>query len=255
VSKVQTLELTFYGASKFNGTGLDKWVVSSLLTSLSSTVYRAAISTCNKLKIADAWASNAAFKSNYEYWTESHCVVLFAGLLSDAQFKLATEAWVANTATATTAWGLIGGWDVSSVKDFSSVFKDASEFTGEGLDSWNTTAVTTLNYTFYGASSMNANLGKWDVSKVQTLERTFNDASKFTGEGLDSWITTAVTTLYSTFDDASSMNANLGKWDVTKVTSLEWTFYLASKFTGGAWSRGTQPPSPLCTTPLTGRVR
>jgi hypothetical protein len=124
----------------------------------------------------------------------------------------------------------LGKWIVTKVQILWNTFRDASKFTGGGLDSWITTDVTTLYRTFYQASSMNANLGTWIVSKVQTLKLTFASASKFTGEGLESWNTSAVTTLDSTFDGASSMNADLGKWIVSKVKTLSYTFYGASKF-------------------------
>ena len=89
------------------------------------------------------------------------------------------------------------------------MFSYASTFTGKGLDSWITTAVTTLWVTFYalnGPSSMNADLSKWDVAKVQSLYDTFYGASKFKAVGLEKWtVNTAV--LSNTFNRAISIPA------------------------------------------------
>jgi hypothetical protein len=170
------------------------------------------------------------------------------GTLTDADFKQATWDVVnLDAATSEGKWGVLAGWDVSGVGDFSYAFSvsrneaglfqsggnpNAATFVGVGLESWNTTAITTLEATFSRASSMNADLGTWDVSKVVSLYGTFYDASKFNGKGLDKWNTTAATTLKATFAGARSMNVDVGKWNVAKVVSLSNTFQDAAKFTG-----------------------
>ena len=75
----------------------------------------------------------------------------------------------------------LGKWDVAKVNTLSATFQSASEFTGGGLESWITSAVTKLISTFYKASSMNVDVGKWNVAKTTDLESTFDGAGKFTG--------------------------------------------------------------------------
>jgi hypothetical protein len=110
VGKVVTLEYTFYGASKFTGTGLSAWDTASA-TSLHGTFQGASVmnadlstwnvvkvssmtdtftstpslSSCNKVKIADAWKSNSAFvATTYDTdWSTSVC-------MTDVEFKKAT---------------------------------------------------------------------------------------------------------------------------------------------------------------------
>ena len=108
----------------------------------------------------------------------------------------------------------------------------AATFVGTAISKWNTASVTSLDRTFYKASEMNADLTGWKVGKVVTLERTFYKASKFAGTGLWSWNTASATDLRYTFFDAGGMNADLTRWEVGKVASLERTFSGASKFTG-----------------------
>jgi hypothetical protein len=46
----------------------------------------------------------------------------------------------------------VGKWDVAKVQTLEATFQDAATFTGEGLDAWITSAVTTLSTTFNQAS-------------------------------------------------------------------------------------------------------
>jgi hypothetical protein len=176
-------------------------------------------------------------------------------LLTDAQFKQATWDWVnLGDLTATTKWGDIGDWDTSGVGDFSYAFSPdrnqaggsnvangnpkAATFVGTAISKWDTSSATTLYWTFYGASEMNADLSGWKVGKVVTLRSTFHDASKFTGTGLSAWDTASATSLLATFEAASEMNADLSGWKVAKVVTLRGTFNGASEFTGiglSAW--------------------
>lgn len=67
------------------------------------------------------------------------------------------------------------------------------------------------------------------------MRSAFDRTTSYTGGGLETWITSSLTSLHGTFSDhetkSTGMNAHLGSWDVSKVTSLESTFNGASKFT------------------------
>jgi hypothetical protein len=62
------------------------------------------------------------------------------------------------------------------------------------------------------------------------MQSTFDRTGSYAGGGLEKWITSSLTSLKGTFT-MSGMNANLGSWDVGKVTTLGYTFDEASKFT------------------------
>jgi hypothetical protein len=254
VQKVTNLQNTFRAAN-FAGTGLDKWNVNSVIKMTSTFDGAASLTTCNKRKIAHAWASNTAFTdTTYDTaWAgEPWCV---GAALSDAEFKTASWDWVQDTATATSKWGAIGDWDVSAVADFSYAFSkdrnaaggsdvangnsaNIASFTGAGLDKWSTVSATTLRDTFKYAGSMNVNLGSWDVTKVTTMYHTFFFAVKFVGEGLESWNVAAVTDMESTFRDAHSfIGTGLGKWTTGPLTSVYHTFMKAGAMNAdvGGW--------------------
>lgn len=156
--------------------------------------------------------------------------------------------WVQNLPAAKFEWGRLEDWNVTNVTDFSFAFSTcrdkvggtyvsdgnpkAASFDGAGLDSWDTSSLTTLHRTFTGASSMNADLGNWSISKVITLTGTFDKATLFTGSGIDLWITSSVIKMRDTFKEAGVMDAHLGGWDVAKVATLYHTFYGARAFRG-----------------------
>jgi hypothetical protein len=81
VGKVVTLGGTFYGASKFTGTGVDTWDVAKVATTkatMKNTFDGAtSLTTCNKRKIADAWKSSAVFvATTYDTdWAADTCPV------------------------------------------------------------------------------------------------------------------------------------------------------------------------------------
>jgi hypothetical protein len=83
----------------------------------------------------------------------------------------------------------------------------AATFVGTTISKWNTTTATSLYFTFYGASEMNADLSGWKVGKVVTLAYTFCLASKFTGTGLSAWGVAKVTIMSNTFAVTTSLSS------------------------------------------------
>jgi surface protein len=166
------------------------------------------------------------------------CVVAaaFSGMLTDAQFKVATWDWVQNTTNATIIWGDIGSWDVTQVKDFDYAFsKDRNEagtaeqirgnelvkdFTGAGVDKWKTNSVTSMKYTFRHATKMTADLKGWSVAQVTSLLQTFRDCSGV--RGLGSWDTTSVTSMDRTFNENHGFTGlGLDKWNTAQAWGVK----------------------------------
>ena len=114
-----TLDSTFLGASKFVGTGLNSWIT-------------AAVTTLR-------YTFNSAREMNADLST----------------------------------------WKVGKVTNLEDTFNGASKFAGTGLNSWITTSLTTLQSTFWGASLVNVDFGGWDVSRVASLQNTFRSATNY----------------------------------------------------------------------------
>eukprot|EP00966_Prymnesium_polylepis_P122520 2832528-Prymnesium_polylepis.1 len=60
-----------------------------------------------------------------------------------------------------------------------SMFSQASNYTGEGIWSWDVSKVTSMRYTFWEATSFVGDLSTWDASKVQDLSYVFAFATSF----------------------------------------------------------------------------
>ena len=103
-------------------------------------------------------------------------------------------------------YGVISGWDVSSVTDFDDAFKGRATFNGD-LSKWKTTSALSMNGTFSGASLFNSNIGSWDVSRVENMHQMFFSASAF-NHAISSWTGSAATSAQTDmFLDASAFQA------------------------------------------------
>ena len=92
----------------------------------------------------------------------------------------ARNAWCVDKHVAAATYGPIEKWNVSQIKDLSYIFCVSShdqaadchvscETFDDDVDSWDTSAVTTLRSAFYNARSFNQPLGTWAVSSVATF--------------------------------------------------------------------------------------
>jgi surface protein len=154
---------------------------------------------------------------------------------------------VQDVIAATTKWGDIGDWDTSGVEDFSFAFSvnrdeaggavvsggnpKATTFNSD-ISGWDVSHVTTMQECFKMAKRLDFNAIRWDVRKVGSTQDMFMNAEAFVGSGLNQWITSSLTNMAGTFLVAKSMAANIGRWDVSKVTTLKSTFQSTSAFTG-----------------------
>ena len=111
--------------------------------------------------------------------------------ITDANFQYAVSLWFSDEANATSTYGQLGlecfagdgheirlenrssfnedlsGWNVSSVTDFGSMFKNASA--QPTLGDWNVSSATNLGSMFRGASSFDQPIGDWNISSVMSL--------------------------------------------------------------------------------------
>ena len=78
VANVKNFLKTFNGAKKFTGTGVDMWSASAATNMEQMFQNTEALTSCNKRKIADAWAGNLAFKATTytAKWTADACPIV-----------------------------------------------------------------------------------------------------------------------------------------------------------------------------------
>ena len=175
---------------------------------------------------AAKWLAAAAVASSRRLALAVFVVVLApaeaSGVFTD---RAGLKAAVDDLATAEATHGPIAGWDVSRVDDMSSLFQNKVACNSD-VSKWDTSKVTSLEYTFNGAWAFNQPL-VWDTSSVTTLQRTFGSATAF-DRPLE-WGTSKVTSMYQTFHAAAAFDQALD-WDMSKVTTMYYTFREAKAF-------------------------
>jgi len=104
----------------------------------------------------------------------------------------------------------IGDWDVSSVKSFYAMFRDASSF-NEDIGSWDVASVKSFAYMFYRATSFDQDISLWDVSSSFDFLGMFNGATSF-DQDIGSWDVSSGQDFYEMFNGAASFEQELCQW-------------------------------------------
>ena len=157
VGKVTSMINTFRWASSFTGMGLDAWDTASVNT-LRGTFYTA-----------------REMNSDLSGWKVTNIKTMEQTFSNAVAFKgTGVGSWATNSLTtlretfqgATSFEVDLKFWNVVKVTTLHGAFKGAEDFTGAGLDSWITSSLTDLSYTFQNAVKMTTDVSKWSVSKV-----------------------------------------------------------------------------------------
>jgi surface protein len=100
------------------------------------------------------------------------------------------------------SWADITTWDVSTIQDMSSLFRE---------------------------SNFNQNIAVWTVDNVLDMKRMFQANSAF-NQNISSWNVSNVTNMFSMFFNASNFNQDISTWNTNKVENMRWMFRGASQF-------------------------
>ena len=166
------------------------------------------------------------------------------------------------------------GWAdaVAVCRDFGGMFVECSSFRGRGLDNWKVVQGRKFNYMFLSCknlqfkpdnwklenvesieemfqgctnldNSIRVNFKNWAryVRRVESLRSLFNGCSSLRGAGLEDWFTTEnkVKNLSYMFMGCKEFNRDLGKWNVSQVTSMRCMFRNCSSFDGNGLDKWT----------------
>lgn len=122
----------------------------------------------------------------------------------------------------------LNDWDVSNVVNMSSMFKGCACF-NQPLNSWNVSNVKDMHSMFYACCSFNQPLGAWNVSNVKTMFSMFYGCSSF-NQSLYTWNISALENMNYIFYKCSKFNQPLDNWDVSNVGSMFMSFFECSSF-------------------------
>ncbi|WP_298311467.1 BspA family leucine-rich repeat surface protein [uncultured Aquimarina sp.] len=130
--------------------------------------------------------------------------------------------------------GNIGNWDVSTIENMEEVF-DSSNF-NENISTWNVSAVKDFSSMFFRNTSFNQNLDSWNTSAGEVFSAMFQDATAFNG-AIGSWNTEQARSLSTMFNGATAFNQNISAWDVKNVGNINNAFDGATAFDQdlGSW--------------------
>ena len=112
-----------------------------------------------------------------------------------------------NTSQVTNMFGLFWGthfegdiseWDVSSVVNMNSMFRECNNFNSD-LSNWNVSSVTSMGYVFVGCHNFNSDLSKWNVGKVTNMSYMFYGCDNFNSD-ISKWDVRNVINMYGMFD-------------------------------------------------------
>ena len=126
-----------------------------------------------------------------------------------------------------TKYGALSDWDVSSVTDMQSVFREKTRFNGE-ISKWDVRFVRDMSYMFAYTNSFTQNLSIWRTFSLTKMHRIlYNSISEPDFSG---WDVSNVNDMDGIFENAYSFNSDVGAWDISGVTSMDKMFMNAGKF-------------------------
>ena len=124
----------------------------------------------------------------------------------------------------------IGGvFDLTGTTNMVGMFGECTLLTSvNGIESWNTSAVTNMGSMFNYTEAFNQDMSGWDVSSVTNMGGMFA-AALFNGD-ISGWDVSSVTDMSSMFQDATLFNGDISLWNVSSITTMSSMFTNATAF-------------------------
>ena len=213
VSSVTNARGAFYGATAFEGDGLENWQTGNFET--TQEMFKDATSF-------NALLSDWDMSSVHTMHNMFHGATSFDGT--------GIGAWdVSNVINANMLFADanafnedIGDWDVSSFAKFDGAFKRAISF-NQDLSDWDVSGATDFIAMFEGADSFNQDISAWDVSGADALREMFRYNDAF-NQDLSAWDVSANRHFQHMFSETVVFDQNLGGWDISNARYMHGMF-------------------------------
>ena len=128
----------------------------------------------------------------------------------------------------------ISKWDVSNVTNMESMFFNCKKFDCD-LSKWNVSKVKNMHSMFINCISFTGKgLENWNVSNVEDMCNIFRNCYNFTGKCIENWDTRSVKNIIAAFFENENFNADLSKWNISKIKST-YNLFIGCKNFNGEW--------------------
>lgn len=124
----------------------------------------------------------------------------------------------------------LGDIDTSKITDMSNLFLSTNfaenlreNSTYKGIEKWNTSSVTNMNYMFANCVDFNQNINSWNVSSVKNMSGMFFDCINF-NQPLNDWNVSLVKDMAWMFAGCEDFNQPLNDWYVPLVYDMHEMF-------------------------------
>ena len=163
----------FTNCSNFLGKGLETWNTENIIT------MQGFLENCS------------TFQQDLSGWDLSNIIEAETIFKNCSQWDgEGSQYWNLTSATSTTSLfeGCsnfnqdLSGWssDMGNVENMDSMFENCTSFTGEGLDRWNTTMVSSMQGTFKNCSNFDQNISYWNISNLQHADNMLDNCGMST---------------------------------------------------------------------------
>ena len=212
MSNVINMDSMFHFASNFKST-ISNWDTSNV-TSMNSMFYGA-----------------GGIGDQPLYWDTSHITDMFE-MFMGSNFN-----------------GDISKWDTSRLTFANAVFQGASSFNqpidttvqtkpnGTKYKAWDVSNIRDFRLMFKQAYAFDQSLNNWDMSRATRLYHMFERATWFNGD-ITGWDTRNVTNTNEMFLECRYFNQDLSNWDMSKVGTTKLMFGGATRFNCGGNNDG-----------------
>ena len=119
--------------------------------------------------------------------------------------------------------------NTQQVNNMQDAFKNCTKFTGVGIEYWDTSNVTSMNFAFGDTYVFNTDISGWDVSNVTNMSNMFYDAFSFNSD-ISNWDVSNVTNMSYMFYNAEKFSTDISNWNAGNVTNMASMFYEAALF-------------------------
>ena len=113
----------------------------------------------------------------------------------------------------------LSSWNVEAVENMEDMFREATVFTGQGLQHWNPQSCTNFGSMFENSGIKNVDMSNWNVEQAISVQNMFSH-STFNGD-VSNWKLSSVTGTQYMFSRCTEFQGTGGgTWDVSGVRSV-----------------------------------